>query len=277
MKIPLFSHSLWTNSNCRLRLAPMLTSLVAAAQVAELARAQQARADAERAERDARDAVRRTRAAERERLARELHDAVGHTVSVIVLQADAARLALPSEDSDARRLVTSIEDTGLGALGELDRLLGLLSAENGPDRTPPPTLDQLETLVDSVQATGLQVTAQRDGPTGQLPRSLDASAYRLAQESLTNTLKHANATEARVCISVADGILDLQVTDNGEPLKDNRASATGQPDAGPARGGRGLGGMRERVHLFDGELNGGARDAGGWFVHARISLQPEAS
>ncbi|HEV7195880.1 MAG TPA: histidine kinase [Pedococcus sp.] len=201
--------------------------------------------------------------AERTRLARELHDIVTHGLSVVVLQANRARLELRDRPDEARDAIVAIESTGREALVEMRRLLGVL--RRGPDSrpdsglVPPPGLASLPTLLDRLRRAGLDVIASgQAGPA--LPRALDLTAYRIIQESLTNALRHAHPAAARIEISRLDGSLRLRVS-----------SPLGQP-APPAPngtlgvfGGQGLAGLRERVVLFGGSCFAG-EEADGTFV-----------
>ena len=247
-----------------------LTGLVLAAQVAELSRTQQALRTVELAEREARLEAREILTAERARMARELHDSIGHTVSVMVLQAGAARVSLPAE-TPAKDVIGSIEQTGRAALGELDRLLGLLDEVGGngnqpaaAERQPASGLADLERLAASVRKTGLQVNLQLAGSLPARPASLDQSAYRIIQEALTNTLKHARASRVDIDVAHRNGRLELAVLDDG----DASAAAPGHDP----RVSRGIAGMRERAALFGGEVHAGPAPAGGWQVTAWLPL-----
>ena len=199
---------------------------------------------------------------ERTRIARELHDVVGHTLSLMVLQAGAERLALGDERPATRDALVQIESAGRSTLAELRRLVGVLrSDDEAAERGPPPGLARLPDLVDTVRLTGLSVDLQVQGVPRPLPAGLDVSAYRIVQEALTNTVRHATASVARVCIGYGDGDLQIEVTDDG------RASP-----AAPTNGGHGLIGMRERIALYGGGLSVGPRADGGFTVCARLPL-----
>jgi signal transduction histidine kinase len=209
-------------------------------------------------ERAAHDAV----AEERSRLARELHDIVSHNLSVVVLQAGGARA---QGDSAPAGTLEKIERSSREALVEMRRLLGVLR-EGDDDRaaalTPQPGIDQLPRLAASMQAAGLPVELMIDGAHDDLPPALELSVYRIVQEALTNTLKHAGPTQALVQIRRQNNELTIAVIDHG----------SGDPKAQPPGSGHGLVGMRERVALFGGELTAACRPEGGFAVHATLPL-----
>jgi signal transduction histidine kinase len=207
-------------------------------------------------EQQAREAVRE----ERVRIARELHDMVAHSVTVMVIQAGVVRRRLDAGLEVDAQLLRSIEDSGREAVGELRRTLGLLRGD-AAETAPPAGLDRLDELVGQVREAGLAVTLRRDGEATPLPPAVDLSAYRIAQEALTNVLKHAGAASATVTVAYRPDGLHLTVVDDG----------TAAP-AGPDGGGQGLIGMRERVMLFGGELTAGRRPEGGFAVRARLPL-----
>jgi signal transduction histidine kinase len=201
---------------------------------------------------------------ERARLARELHDVIGHTVNVMVIQAGAGRRTLASDRGLAERAFQTIESTGREALEELDRLLGILRTEEDdePELPPQPGLEQLRTLAGRFEDAGLPVEITIEGEEVPLPRSLDQSAYRIIQEALTNALRHAGDTIAHVAVRYQTDRLELEVANDG--------SGNRPPDH--AGGGRGLIGIRERVALFGGELEAGPRAGGGFVVRCRFPL-----
>jgi signal transduction histidine kinase len=209
----------------------------------------------------AREAV----AEERSRLARELHDSVGHALNVVVLHAGAAQRVIETRPELAREALGSIETAGRQALADIERMLGILRA---PDDTvgldAAPGLGQLETLCEQVREAGLPVILNVEGEGRALPASLDLTAFRIVQEALTNTLKHAGKTQALVTLRYASGELDIDVLDDGRGVA-----------PGVTGGGRGLLGMRERVVAFRGELTAGPRAGGGFAVHARLPLETE--
>jgi signal transduction histidine kinase len=213
---------------------------------------------AEEHERAAQDAV----AEERSRLARELHDIVSHNLSVVVLQAGGARA---QGDNAPAGTLEKIERSSREALVEMRRLLGVLRENDGDQAaalTPQPGIDQLQALVVSMQAAGLPVELTIDGVHDGLPPALELTVYRIVQEALTNTLKHAGAAHAHVRVSRTTQSLTIDVVDAG----------TGRPNVEPPGAGHGLIGMRERVALFGGELTATSRPEGGFAVHATLPL-----
>ncbi|MEU7004740.1 sensor histidine kinase [Nonomuraea sp. NPDC046570] len=210
---------------------------------------------AERGELLAREAV----GEERARIARELHDIVAHSVSVMTMQTGGVRLMLRSDQERERQALTTVEEAGRGALDELQRMLGLLRGPHSDALPPQAGLERLDDLLEQVRSSGLDVTLDVLGEPAPLPAGLDLSAYRIIQESLTNTLKHAGPTRAMVTISYPPGELRLEIVDHG-PREGRPASAKG--------GGHGLIGMRERAALFRGTLTAGPLAAGGYSVRA---------
>jgi len=214
-------------------------------------------------------------ALERTRLARELHDVVGHALNVVVLQAGAAQRVFDKRPEVVRESLGSIEATGRQALGDIERLLGILRAEAG-DREelgPQPGLADIEGLVDQVREAGVPVSIANACVSADLPSSVDLSAYRIVQEALTNTLKHAGAgARAAVAMRCSGEWLEIECLDDGHG-RPAGGSATEGPFNERLTGGRGLLGMRERVLLFGGELQVGPRPEGGFRVFARLPLE----
>ncbi|MFF2780720.1 sensor histidine kinase [Streptomyces sp. NPDC058052] len=210
--------------------------------------------------------VRLAAAAERARIAREMHDIIGHNLSVITGLADGGRYAAAKSPERAAQALDAIGTTSRQALGELRRLLGVLSApDDAPAaaRTPQPTLEDLESLLEGVRKAGLPVAAELPEPLPSLPPGAQLTVYRVVQESLTNTLKHAGPN-ARATVRVAAGPDTLRVT----------VTDTGTPSATPGQG-QGLTGMRERAALYDGTLDCGPLPSGsGWQVRLHIPLAP---
>ncbi len=201
-------------------------------------------------------------AEERVRLARELHDVVGHSVSVMVVQAGAERLAIGEERPDTREALLAIERTGREALAEMSRLLGLLRKEGeGLALAPRPSLAQVEALVQTVRDAGVPVRLSVEGERSSLPSGVDVSAYRILQEALTNVVKHAGPAEASVVVRYGVREVEVEVTDDGR----------GAPAGNGA--GYGLAGMRERVQLHGGTLEAGTGSGGGFVVKARLPLE----
>jgi signal transduction histidine kinase len=216
-----------------------------------------------RAEAEHEAQTRRAVEAERARIAGELHDVVTHNVSVMVVQAGAARSVLDSSPDDAREALLAVEASGRTAMSELRHLLGLLAPGGGEEDmlVPQPGAARVPALVERVRAAGLSVELSVTGAR-DLPPGVDLAAYRVVQEALTNVIKHAGTSRAAVVLEYRPDDLLITVTDDGRP-------ATGP--GGP--GGRGLIGLRERVGLYGGELDAGPRPGGGWRVRARIPLE----
>jgi signal transduction histidine kinase len=219
---------------------------------------------AARLERERETEARAAVAEERARIAREMHDVVAHSLSVMVVQAEAAEAMLESDPERARRPLEAVQETGRSALGELRRMLGVLRemAEEGPALAPQPGLAGLDALVEQVREAGLPVTLRVEGEARALPPGIDLSAYRIVQEGLTNALKHAGPARAEVLISYGDDELALRVSDDGrghDPASDGA--------------GHGLVGMRERVALYGGTLEAGPLPGGGFALTARLPLE----
>jgi signal transduction histidine kinase len=220
-----------------------------------------ARAEADRAAEAERSAAR-----ERVRIARELHDVVVHHVSVIAVQAGAARMIAQNSDRDGDQTSTSwsaVEETARLALTELRHLLGALRHDGErPSLAPQPGLGQLDQLIDEVRAAGVPVQLERDDVPERLPPALDLSAYRIVQEALTNVVKHAGMVPTRVRLRRVGQALEIEVT-----------NAAGASTAGVAdSGGHGLVGMRERVAVLDGTLHAGPDAGGGFAVRALLPI-----
>ncbi|MGV9879261.1 sensor histidine kinase [Streptomyces sp. NPDC003006] len=228
-------------------------------------------------EREQADALRRAVEQERARIARELHDVVTHNVSVMIIQAGAARKIMKTSPEQAGEALLAVEAGGRAAMTELRHVMGLLTMADGGEGTddgadpadtaaelaPQPGLDQLETLVGRVRDTGLPVGLTVTGPPRPLPPGLELAAYRVVQEALTNTVKHASGATAAVSVEYGPERLRVEVTDTG-----------GHPGAdAPTGNGRGLIGLRERLAVHDGTLNTGRRLTGGYRVEALIPLE----
>jgi signal transduction histidine kinase len=225
------------------------------------AQVDEAEARAAAAERERQVAARIAVAEERARIARELHDIVAHSVSVMVLQAGAVRHHLPAAMSQDKEALEGVERTGRAALVEMRRLLGAMR-QDGDDLelSPQPGLDSLDQLVAEVERAGLPVRVHVDGDAVPLPRAIDLSAYRIIQEGLTNVLKHAQAKQADVTVRYGDADLHIEVRDDGR--------GTGWTDGR----GHGLLGVRERVKIYGGEMTTGAASDGGFVLDTRLPL-----
>jgi signal transduction histidine kinase len=194
---------------------------------------------------------------ERARIARELHDVIAHSVSVIVVQAGAAELLIEENPEQVRLALNSIRSTASDALGEMRRLLGILRAAGDElSLAPQPSVAELEPLLAQARAAGLDVELRVEGTPRLLAPGIDLAAYRIVQEALTNTRKHARASHATVALRYSPAVLEIDVRDDG-----TQAAA----DSGA---GHGLVGMRERVGLYNGALEVGTCDGGGFLVRA---------
>jgi len=225
--------------------------------------ADEAKERAARAEREREERARSAVSEERARIARELHDVVGHSVSVMTVQASAVRRLLRPEQQREREALLIVEQTGREALAEMRRMVGVLRRpEEGPALAPQPTLEHLDKLVEHAREAGLPVELRVEGEPLPLPAGLDLTAYRLVQEGLTNALKHARADRAQVLVRYTDGDIEVTVSDDGQ--------GAGSDDGG----GHGLVGMRERVAVYGGELEAGPRPEGGYRLRAKLPLGP---
>ena len=216
---------------------------------------------ADRLEREQAAAV----AGERARIARELHDVIAHSVSVMTVQAGAARLLLDEDPERARGPLLAVEETGRQALAEMRRLLGILRGDEQPAAlAPQPGVADIGSLVEQLGAAGLPVDVVVEGDAQELPPGIDLAAYRVVQEALTNALKHAGAARAEVSICYETTVLELSVTNDGRVPRNGR-------------GGHGLVGMRERVTLYGGEFEAGPRREGGYAVRAMLPTDRPAA
>ena len=219
--------------------------------VAELAREQQ--------EQD------KATATERERLARELHDVIAHSVSVMTVQSTAARRVIEDDPSRAAKALEAIERTGRDAMADMRRVVSVLRPRRGADLAPQPGIDDIPALVEQMESAGLQVALRIEGEPRGVPAALELSAYRILQEALTNTLKHAGPVGTEVVVRFEPRAIELECHDQGS---NSRTALTGTA----AANGHGLIGMRERANLLGGEVTAGPRDDGGYRVHARLPL-----
>ncbi|MEV4313775.1 histidine kinase [Actinocrispum sp. NPDC049592] len=223
-------------------------------------------------ERERETAARTAVDAERARIARELHDIVSHNVSVMVVQAGAARQVLTTQTDDAAEALLALETAGRDTMTELRHMLGLLApATDGedPDRlSPQPSLSRLSGLIDRICFAGLPVEVRISGEPRPLPSGVDLTAYRIIQEALTNALKHGDGRSAEVTVRYADHYLRVEVLNSGPSVLSGTASSN--RDTGE---GRGLLGLRERVAVLGGDLDARRRLGGGFRVRARIPLE----
>jgi signal transduction histidine kinase len=214
------------------------------------------------AERERDVAAREAVVEERARIARELHDAIAHNVSMMVVQAGAERRVLDDEQASTREVLETVEQIGRGALTEMRRLVGMLRTDAPDSLSPQPGLDDVPALVTQIREAGLPVELSVEGERRALPAGIELSAYRIVQEALTNTLKHADGAHAEVHVRYGSDSLELEIVDDGR--------------GGPARassGGHGLVGMRERVALYGGRLDAGRRAEGGFAVHVLLPVR----
>jgi signal transduction histidine kinase len=213
------------------------------------------------AERERDVAAREAVVEERARIARELHDAIAHNVSMMVVQAGAERKALDPVGGSTREVLLTIERIGRGALTEMRRLVGMLRTDSPDLLAPQPRLADLPVLITQVQEAGLPVEFQVDGDSRDLPVGIELSAYRIVQEALTNALKHAGQAHAAVHLRYGADSLELEILDDG-----------GGGMAEVPGGGHGLAGMRERVILYGGQFDAGSRTGGGFAVRVLLPL-----
>jgi signal transduction histidine kinase len=211
--------------------------------------------------------VARALADERARIARELHDVVAHTISVVAIQADAADAALDADPARARGPLETIRRSASEALTEMRRLLAVLRADEPPgELAPSPGLDRLPALIDRARAAGVDVALEVLGAARPVPASLDLSAYRIVQEALTNVGKHAPGAAASIVLEWGDDALSIEIRNPGATLEQAETNGTGH----------GLIGMRERVRMLGGEFTAGPAAAGGFAVGAVLPY-PERS
>jgi signal transduction histidine kinase len=240
-------------------------------------------------------------AGERARIAREMHDIVAHNIAVIIALAEGASATVASDPGQAATLMGEVSATGRAALTEMRRLLGVLRQQTTQGHAPQPTLASLDGLLAAVVAAGVPARLTVTGPPFPLPPSAQLALYRIIQEALTNTLKHAPGASAQVNLAYLPGAVGLEVTDDGRPgavpaawpgavpagrpggrTADQAgalvAGRPGGPSAGQARpdghagGGHGIAGMAERAAVFGGTVSAGPRTGGGWRVHTLLTL-----
>jgi signal transduction histidine kinase len=217
---------------------------------------------AQLAERERDVAAREAVVEERARIARELHDAIAHNVSMMVVQAGAERRVIDPKNGSTRDVLVTIERIGRGALTEMRRLVGMLRSDATDPLAPQPGLGDLPTLVAQVREAGLPAELRVDGERRELPVGIELSAYRIVQEALTNALKHAGDARADVYVRYGADSLELEITDDGP----GRAAAV-------PSGGHGLLGIQERVALYGGRLDAGSRPTGGFAVRVLLPIR----
>ncbi|MEU7873646.1 sensor histidine kinase [Dactylosporangium sp. NPDC049140] len=199
-------------------------------------------------------------AEERARIARDMHDIVAHHLAVMVALADGAAATVPADPPRAADVMRQASATGRQALADMRRLVGLLRRDPGDERAPQPGLDDLDALVDGVRAAGVQVELSREGTPGPWGPGAGLAVYRIVQEALTNTLKHAGPhAKAEVRIRYGERRADLTVLDDG--------------GGRPAPAGHGLTGMRERAAVYGGQIEAGPRPGPGWRVEAHLAFE----
>lgn len=246
---------------------PLLFAIGWAAGYALRGRAEEAEAAevrAAQAERERETAARIAVAEERARIARELHDIVAHSVSVMVLQVGAVRHRLAGAPPEDREALEDVERTGRTALAEMRRLLGAMRREGDEvELAPQPGLGNLEDLAEQVGRAGLPVRVHVDGEPYPLPGALDLSAFRIVQEGLTNALKHARASRAEVTVSYGPGELGIEVRDDGDGQSADRGDGKGH----------GLVGIRERVKVYGGEMTADTAGDGGFVLSTRLPVR----
>ncbi len=237
-----------------------VVAVVALSELVRVRREQLAKARAERAA-----AERRRADEERLRIARELHDVLAHSISVINVQAGVGLALLDSDPEQARTALTTIKAASKEALGEVRQVLATLRTPGDAPRSPAPGLDRLPELVEQARSAGLAVDVTTEGTPAPLAPGTDLAAFRIVQEALTNIVRHSGSRTARVLLRHTRAALEIRVDDDGP--------ATTGAD-GPAGGGNGLAGMRERAAALGGTVEAGPRPDGGFRVRARIPLAP---
>jgi len=220
------------------------------------------------AERSREDEAHRRAGEERIRIARELHDVLAHRISMISVQSGVGAHLLDRDPDQARRALVAVNQASKEALQELRATLGLLRQVDGPEsRSPVPGLAQLELVMASTTAAGVDVRLDVSGQPRDLPTGVDLAAYRIIQESLTNVIRHARAATARIAIAYRRGDVVIEIEDDGRGLDEQGA---------PTSGGNGLLGMHERAAALGGDLEAGPVAAGGFRVRARLPLDGAA-
>jgi signal transduction histidine kinase len=241
-----------------LLVAAWIAAVLAAAELARTRRQEWARRRAEEEE-----AERRRVNEERLRIARELHDVLAHSISVINVQAGVGLALLDSDPAQARTALTTIKSASKEALGEVRQVLDTLRAKGDAPRTPAPGLARLPELTAQAADAGLRVTVETEGEVSPLPPGADLAAFRIVQEALTNLIRHSGSRTALVRLHHGSGELRVDIDDDGPAAESGTAAATG---------GNGLVGMRERAAALGGSAEAGPRDDGGFRVTARLPM-----
>src|SRR3954447_19349939 len=233
---------------------------------ARIALARELRAKAARLEREQEEGAQLAVAQERARIAREMHDVVAHNLSVMVVQSSAARRMIDRNPERAREALVSVEHTGREALSEMRRMLEMLRGDDEDVAlAPQPSIDELDALLDRARAAGLDVELEVEGERRRVQSSIDLSCFRIVQEALSNTIKHADAEHAHVRLRYGPSEVEVDVTDDGRVRTEDVDNGAGH----------GLVGMRERVAMLGGRLEAGSRPDGGFGVRATLPLEPE--
>jgi signal transduction histidine kinase len=252
--IKTFGDAIWSSTLLGLTFLVGLTGRAIQGRSERLARRAES-FDREQAERAA-EAV----AEERQHIARELHDIISHSLAVMMLQAGAAEQVLDKDPHRAREVLHSMRETGQEAIREMGTLLGLIRSGSETSLQPQPSLAELEVIISKMEQAGMHVGLTVEGVKRPLPAALELSAFRIVQEGLANSLKHAGTAEARVVLRYCDERFELEVEDDGRA---NGATSGGR---------RGLAGVRERVAVFGGHIDVGPRAEGGWRLRAAFPL-----
>jgi signal transduction histidine kinase len=230
---------------------------------------QQVSLHAYRVESERDETIRAAVSEERARIARELHDVVAHSVSVMVVQAGAAEDLLNRDPQRAHLPLQTIQETGRQAVADMQRMLGLLRGEHSPTLGPQPGTEQLSDLVDRMAEAGLPVELRIEGTRRPLSPGVELAAFRVVQEALTNTLKHAGPAQASVVVSYGDDALEVYVRDDGTGPAANGSAGSGT--------GHGLIGIRERAAVYGGAVEAGPAPGGGFALRVRLPLDPAYS
>jgi signal transduction histidine kinase len=231
---------------------------------------------AERLEREREREAQLAASAERTRIAREMHDIVAHNIAVMIALAEGAAYTVKQDPDQAVTIMGHVSQTGRSALTEMRRLLGVLRQPGATeaDNAPPPGLSDLDDLLATTRTAGLPTRLTVSGQPFPLPPTAQLALYRMSQEALTNTLKHAAAASAEVRLTYRETEVELEITDDGRP-KDAATAGTGRRGvAGSDPAGQGIVGMRERAAVFAGDVSAGPRPEGGWRVHTVLRIDP---